>query len=184
MIFLKIKLNNHGYTLAETLAVIAIIGIMSAVLAADYGSNRQNIFLKQAAGQIIADLRAAQNMAMNTAKFNGEIPGGGYGINISVSFPGAYIVYADCDGDHLYGNSSSCGAASNIAEKISDRVLANGINITAVGNSDIVFQPPQPIVWIGGVANAVSSTIIIRYGAAGPAKIITVNGITGQITAN
>lgn len=186
MIFFKNKeiINESGFTLLEALVTIGIMAIMSAVYLTSYRTNNQKIILDQAAAGVMADLRLAQNMAMNVTKFNGEIPKGGYGINITVSSPGIYAIYADCDEDHLYGNSSSCGSAGDMAEKISDRSLADGINVSAVGNSDIVFQPPQPIVWIGG-NTAASSTITLRYGSAGgPTKIITINGYTGQISAN
>jgi type II secretory pathway pseudopilin PulG len=182
----KNKIQNGGYTMTEALAVIAIIGVMSAVFIADYSSNRQNIFLKQAVGQVIADLRTAQNMAMNTAKFNGQIPLGGYGVHFNSPPSSSYIIYADVDGQNDY----------DAGEEYAVRSLSSGIAISAVTASDIDFIPPDPKICFdklspifspvcaGGGTAVFSATITLRSGSAGPAKTITVNGITGQITGN
>jgi len=47
----------------------------------------------------------------------------------------------------------------------------------------INFVPPDPKVKINTNDNFFTK-ITLRYGAGGPTKDITVNGITGQISAN
>lgn len=179
------KKENRGYSILEVLAAITIVGIMSAVLLADYSSNRQSIFLKQATGQVIADLRTAQNMAMNTAKFNGQIPSGGYGIHFNSPPSSSYIIYADTDGQNDY----------DPGEEYAVRNLSSGIVISAVTASDIDFIPPDPKICFdkkspvsasfcsSGNLTSSSATITLRYGAIGLTQTITASGITGQITA-
>lgn len=178
--------SNSGFTIMEAMVTMVIIAIMSAVYLTNYRPTNQKIILDQAAAGIVADLRNAQNMAMNVKKFNDEIPQGGYGVKINNTSPGTYTIYADCNiNSHVYDNSSLCGASSNLSEKISDRTLDSGVNITSA-SLDISFQPPNPIVWINGNTGVDSlTTITLRYGGeSGPTKTITINGYTGQISVN
>lgn len=171
-------INDFGATLLELLVTVAIIGIMSGVYLANYRSNNQKIILDQAVSGMVADLRLAQNMAMNVKKFNGAIPIGGYGINISGFLPVAsYIIFADMNaGDKKY---------SGPAEKFAERALPDGIFIVSTDSfNDIDFEPPFPAIWIDGSQAAPSATITLQYGASGLVKTIIINRLTGQININ
>lgn len=186
------KKENRGYSILEVLAAITIVGIMSAVLLADYSSNRQSIFLKQATGQVIADLRTAQNMAMNTAKFNGQIPSGGYGIHFNPLPSASYVIYADVNADGIYADP----AEKFISRNLDNKIQISSFAVNEVNLNDINFIPPDPKVCFDrkspvaasfcpdGMAPGFSAVITLRYGADGLEKTITVNGITGQITGN
>lgn len=176
---LKFK-RNSGFTLTEAMVTIGIIAIMSAVYLINYRPTNQKIILDQAAAGIVADLRYAQNMAMNVKKFGDEVPVGGYGVNIGSPLPvTSYTIFADVDAgyDKRYSGPS---------EKFAERMLAGGISIVSTNSfSDIDFEPPFPTVWIDGDETASSAVIILRYGAeGGPEKTITLNRLTGQISVN
>lgn len=186
MILSKLKINAFGFTIMEAMVTVAIIAIMSAVYLTNYRPTNQKIALDQAVAGVVADLRNAQNMAMNVKKFEGAIPCGGYGINISDAT--SYIIFADkddgtnppiCTNDKIYTVA--------LTEKVSDRTLPARINfVIASSLSNIDFQPPNPIVWIDGQTGAAVtvSTIILEYGTTGVTKTITINGYTGQISVN
>lgn len=186
MLFFKKKeiINERGFTILEAMITVAIIAIMSAVYLVDYRPTNQKIILDQAAAGVVSDLRYVQNMAMNVKKFNSEIPQGGYGINISNSYPvTTYTIFADCDNSHDYQSATTPCAGNTATEKVSNRALYSNINIASPSLENIVFQPPSPIVWING-ATAASATVTLQYGLSGLTKTITINGYTGEISAN
>lgn len=191
---MKTELKNGGYTLIEVMAVTAIIMIMSAVLLADYASGQQNLVLKQSVAQIVADLRMAQNMAMNTTKFGtgpgAQIPIGGYGVNFveDDSAAGSYTIFADLDGQNDYDSPGETFAA---------RTLDSHVRIaTATAVTNVTFIPPDPKVCFDAESSvsepfcysdsltSSEKTITLRYGTSTATKVITINGVTGQITAN
>ncbi|MFH1048675.1 MAG: prepilin-type N-terminal cleavage/methylation domain-containing protein [Patescibacteria group bacterium] len=189
MLFFKNKeiINERGFTIMEAMVTVAIIAIMSAVYLTNYRPTNQKIILDQTASGLVADLRYAQNMAMSVKKFNDEIPQGGYGVKINNTSPGTYTIYADCNiNSHVYdGASIVCkDSAGNVtlAEKVNDRILDSKIRITTA--LDISFQPPNPVVWIDGSTGVASSIITLEYGTTGVTKTITINGYTGQISAD
>lgn len=187
---MKKESQNHGYTLIETLMVLVIISILSVVFIADYTSNRQNIFLKQSTGQLAADLRTAQNMSMNTAKFNGQIPGG-YGVHFNSPPSSSYIIYADVNGDGVYSGPSENFSVRNLDSKIQISSMAvNGVSL-----SDVEFIPPDPKICFDGKspvaasfcptgisAPGSSAVISLQYASSGLTQTITASGTTGQIT--
>ncbi len=182
MLFFKKKeiINNKGFTLMEAMVTIAIMGIMSAVYLTDYRTTNQKIIVDQAVAGLITDLRLAQSMATNGNSFNGEIPLGGYGININNS--SSYIIYADCVNDHIYNSSSVCSSG---VEKYLSRDYSTGVGaVTSSSLSNITFTPPFASVWINGAQTVNTASIILRYGTDGPSKEIIINRVTGQISVN
>lgn len=184
----KKQLLRNGFTIIEMLVTIAIIVIMSAVYLVDYRPTNEKIVLDQAASGIVADLRLAQNMAMNVKKFNtsaatSEIPQGGYGINIAVSSPGTYVLFADCNSNHIYNSASSCNSGTATEMSIS-RIMQSNVNISSVNFNNIDFEPPFPTIWINGAQAALLATITLQYGSSGPTRTITINRLTGQISVS
>ncbi len=169
----------RGYTLVELLMVAAIVSVMSVIAFANYGENRKNVVLRQAAQQLVLDLRQVQNMAMNVTLIGGGIPSGGFGVHFNASPSSSYILYADTDNNKIYTGISEKFPTSTSP----DRALDSGIVISSTGGvTDINFTPPNPTVAI--TPAAASAIITLRYGVGGPTKNIIVNGITGQITVN
>ncbi len=177
MFFKKLKFNSDaGYSLMELMAVIAIISIMSAVAATGYSENKKSAALDKAVQQLALDLRRAQNMAMNTAVFGGSVPAGGYGIHLTVS-SGIYTLYADTNGNKQYDGSDGVVLTKTLDSPIIVDTVTNNV-------TDIDFLPPNPIVYFNGGTVINTTAITLKYGASGPAKTITVNRLTGQISVN
>lgn len=184
MPFLNTKeiFNERGFTLLEAMVTIGIISIMSAVYLVNYRTTNQKIILDQVASSVVSDLRNVQNMSMNVKLFNGAIPEGGYGIKINNTTPASYTIYADCDNDHLYGLSSTCGTSADKPEKVNDRTLDSNVVITPV--LDVAFQPPNPIVWFNGLNTGTYVDIFLQYGSNTSGRKIRINRLTGQISVS
>lgn len=181
------KLKNRGYTLVELLIVVAIISIMSVMSFAGYGTSQKNVILRQEAQKLVLDLRRAQNMAMNVSQLSSsEIPLGGYGIRFVLS-SGSYTIYADTDNNATYSGAGEIFIARTLSSSVIISGISTGINLGSLNPAspvDINFVPPDPKVKIN-TNNNYFTKITLRYGGAGgPTKDITVNGITGQISAN
>jgi len=168
----KTKSQNSGYTLVETLAVVAVMSIMSIVFVSNYLSTRKRVAVEQAAQELVMNLRFAQNMAMNVSQFNGQIPEGGYGLYFN---PVGYEIFADLDNSKVY----------EFGEGVSTHRLGPNITLTDVNGPHVIdFVPPDPKIFINGITTSNPLVLILRYDFGSPTKTITINTITGQITVN
>ena len=80
-IFKTKKNNSKGFTLVETIVVVAVVSIFSIVMMANYQGSQKQQSVQRAAHQLAGDIRRAQNMAMASVEQGGLIPYG-YGIHI------------------------------------------------------------------------------------------------------
>jgi len=165
------KLNfkkERGISLIELLAVMAIMGLMAAIVLPNYFSAQKKIALNRSAEKLIHDIRRAQEMAMSAKEGSGCSAGYkyGYGIVFSTSAPSSYRIFADCEpgGDFV-----------SPPDKVVDTInFESGITIDSFGAStlSIAFTPPLPSVSIH--PNFSTATITIKNSVGGQ-KSITVN---------
>jgi prepilin-type N-terminal cleavage/methylation domain-containing protein len=126
---------RSGFTLVETLVVIAVIVTISGIMLVNYRGGEKQFALVRSSYMVASDLRRAQNMAMNVTIFNNQTPAG-YGINFNTASPYSYILFADLNNDQIYQSN----------EKIETITLEKNIKISGLSadNLDIVFLPPDP----------------------------------------
>jgi len=140
----SISRKNGGFSLTELLVVIAVVGILAAIIFPYYGSVRKQLSLQRSANKLVQDIRRVQGMALSAEEVGGEIPEGGYGMYLkkNPSPQKSYILFADKDSNCKYTPAAGTGKEERIEEisfeegvKIKD-LSANYINI--------IFQPPEP----------------------------------------
>lgn len=166
---MKIKKNQNGFTLFEMLVSIFIIALISGLVIVNYnlGSKRSRLYL--AADKVAADVRLAQNMSAAAAKFNGEVPAGGWGVYFSSASPGSYFIFADVgipNGNKQYNSPT---------EKYSEEKLPAGVTISSISSGSsatATFEPPDPLIWINGTF---PGSIKIGLTDGADHKYITVN---------
>lgn len=84
---------NKGFTLIETMIVIAIIGIMAAVITPNFIVWRNNRIFQQATRQVYSDIQKVRNLAIkNNQTITISITGG-------TGSSGSYTVFLDADND-------------------------------------------------------------------------------------
>jgi len=156
---------NKGFTLIELLVVTGIIVLFTALILPNYRAGDQQLVLQRAAYKLAQDLRRAQEMALSSQKFDGEVPAG-YGIYLNKNQPNQYILFADLNGDQRYSGSS---------EKVEEIALEGIVVISDLSPKltsalTIVFVPPDPSVAFYPDAVTASITVAIKE-----AKTIQVN---------
>ena len=130
-------MNKKGFTIAELLVVIAIIGIMSGVMVINFNKGEQNSKLQRSAQQIVQNIRKAQNMALSSTEYQGQIYDY-YGVYFNKqSMPDSYHIFVSSN--KIYNNG----------EEIETIDLENGIIIDSIstGNSlNIIFLTPYAFI--------------------------------------
>lgn len=180
MVFKKRYLTNQsGFTLAELLIVIFIMGLLTSLTLVSYRSSEKRYALNQATQQLVSNLRKAQSMAMSGVGIRGQYCG--YGIKVDFgSSPSSYIFYADKSGDCQISNNKY-DASDDIIETIN---LPNQIIIQASSLADLFFKSPDPTTYIDQVSiSGVSRTITLEVEGGSLNKIITIT-TAGLIQSN
>ena len=98
--------SSAGFTLAELLVVMAIIVVISGLSLANWRGGEKQYALLRAASKLSQDLRRAEEMALSSKEFQGQIPEGGYGVYFKEQEKDHYILFADFNGNHHYDSGS------------------------------------------------------------------------------
>jgi prepilin-type N-terminal cleavage/methylation domain-containing protein len=162
-------MNQKAFTLLEITVVVAIIGLLAAIVLANYrGGERQSALLRSA-HSLAQDLRRVEEMAISSQKTSPEFgeevfPRGGYGIyfEIDPEAPKGYriILFADCDQEADYDDwgpyscaEATSGLGNSRDEAIETIALEEGVEIKTlfpISPLAITFIPPDPEVKIAG----------------------------------
>ncbi|KKR23948.1 MAG: hypothetical protein UT53_C0003G0013 [Candidatus Yanofskybacteria bacterium GW2011_GWD2_39_48] len=159
------KKSESGFTLVDILVAATIMTLMTGILLANFSKARIN--LSESSAIIIGAIRKAEAKAISSALINGTdgpYHPCGYGVmynNISSVAIFSGPIEENCT-DNKYGPSYS------VFETI--KLVDPRIEIRNISRSfyDIFFRPPDPRMYIDGIANFGSSEriLISRIGAS------------------
>jgi len=188
----QIPNSKLGFTLLEITVVIFIIGLLAAIVLANYRGGEKQSALLRSTHRLAQDLRRAEEMAISSKSFYNAFPKGGYGIYFTEG-PNSYILFADCNNNKIYDGGiyvcPDCTGGSCIEnvqqEKIEELFLEEGIKIKnlqvdsfPVDFLPITFAPPDPTVTIAG-GNEAAITLCLKDNES-ITRTVTVN-IAGLI---
>lgn len=165
-------MKEHGFTLIELLVSFGIIVLLSGLALTNWKVGSQNLALVQTAGLVAQDVKNAEELSLSgkPASCFASAPQGsilGYGVFFSISSPGSYVIFANCN----TGASYEAGTD----EVIETKTLQQGITMFSVSPSplSVLFVPPIPEVRI----EPGSATLgrVVLQNSSGKQKTIQVN---------
>lgn len=147
-------MNKKGFTLIELLVAVSIISLISLIILPDFRAGEEQLAVRRETNKLAQDLRRAEEMAISSREFAGQIPGG-YGLFFKKTEPRHYIIFADVDNDKKYS------AADQTVEDVSfERATLN--SLSSGSELAIVFSSPDPSVTITPAA----SSAVVNLGKA------------------
>lgn len=183
----KLKEKN-GYTLIELLLVVAITGIMAAVLVPQYTKEQRKKSLSYGRTQIINDLRYTQDVTLSGMSFPGATvtSKGGYGIYVRQN-ASYYYIYGDLDKSGDYTASAEGTANDERVERVDlpSGVKVKEISIDAIGGRSSVSYICVPPYGKGKINGSDSSKTKITLVGTDPSTVLSVTiSATGYIENN
>lgn len=152
--------SGAGFTVLENIIIISIIIILSVITIPYYQMAKQQMALKRSASSFVQDVRATIEKAMSVQQYSGcSHPNYryGYGIRLEDSNPGYYKIFADCNGDRTFDSGQD--------QETSRIYFESGIVIKSLSsnNIDIVFEPPDPAIFISSGEAAIIIIGSLQY---------------------
>lgn len=165
--------NNVGFTIVDLLISIAILGVLSTAVLANFRVGERSDSVRQSANMSLSFLRRAQTMTLSgsTLASDGTFPQGGYGIRFDSSDTNTLVLFADKNADYIY----------NSGEEIESIDLAKNTVFNASGNLDVLFSAPDGNVYFNGTATEASKTILFSSEGTGITKSVIIYRASGQI---
>lgn len=189
--------KHQGFTIIELIVVLAMFGVLAAVVVADYNRQRQSREVKAARDVLVSDLGKMLNAALLNREIRAGVPAFSFGIQFNNRERNKYkLVVFDRTIDQQPTELSIVVLPSN--KYISMRVRKSDRDRTEVDVSELtvyftvpygrvlhdymVIPPPDPRLQTLGEANDVSTITISQGEADGRvSKSVVVNGVTGSI---
>lgn len=186
-----------GFTIAELVLVIGIIGVLFAIGSKTYREERDRFAYNDSLSRIIQMIKTARDYASTSraAMVGGTptIPPQGYGVYIERLPAPRVILFANTGSD---ANRFEAGADGDLVEEtyplpsqtIFEAMLAGETRETAVLISDpgalIIFRPPLSTPFISNNATTLFPTLVLRFvnrnaPAGAERDFISINRIAG-----
>lgn len=188
----NLHLNTSGFTIIEMVVVIGMIAIIAGISIINFRQGQKQRAVALAFDSITNAIRTAQNLTQSGKIIPADAvliagPGGcadpaALDYYISFTLTSSFTIYAEdkCVPKSVYQIQQFTLPVNTAVSTLSLNV--NDGNQTAL---DIKFTPPFAILTAsgsgGGFASFTGLTITVSLTGGGPAKVITVDGISGRI---
>lgn len=187
--FLKSKENQKGLTLIETLTVVSIIVILSAIVFGNYKNGNDALALDRASQKLAQDFRMADEMSVSG---RGGLKSFGIYFNTGSSNM-SYKIYGNSDNSgsnkqYTSGEESvSGGGTINIEAgiKICDiksKIVSTGVETSGITTISLSFIPPMPFVFADTTGSDRDISIVFKplsdTGCTGTKqKVVKINSV-------
>jgi prepilin-type N-terminal cleavage/methylation domain-containing protein len=197
-----------GFTLIEMLISLSIFGIITGFVMANFRAGSQSDELRASSLIVAGVIRRAQTAALTgeTAHFCrdeagtdgricnsnadcgtgtcvNDVPRGGYGVHFETAEANKrfMVSFADTNGNGAFDATEQYRRDSVSANIF---VSVNSLNPINEGVLDIVFVPPRPAIKFNNSTGEPIATIILKHRSTNNTKTITVNSLSGQVSAD
>jgi len=198
-----------GFTLIEMLISLGIFGVITGFVMANFRVGSQGDELRASSLLVAGVIRRAQTAALTgeTTRFcrdesgnDGQVcdddadcaagtcindaPRGGYGVHFETTETGKRLMigFVDTNGNGVY-DATERFRSDNVSANIYVSVVALE-PVTESSSLDILFVPPRPQVKFNNSTGEPMATITLQHRSTNRTKIVTVNSISGQISAD
>ncbi len=166
-----------GFSLVELIVSISIMGFIMGVVLYDMPKFNRNIIMNQAARQIAATLRDAEQRSVAVVQ-NSGVAAQNYGVYFDSTSGGAsdFILFSDCNNNLKYEVAGNCGD-----ESVKKYSFTQGVHIKSLKQPDdttlnqmhVLFYRPDPSIKISNIDINGNGNCIAGCGAGsyGPFKI-------------
>jgi prepilin-type N-terminal cleavage/methylation domain-containing protein len=187
----KIKEKQKGFSLIEMLVVIAIFGILTAIVVSGYSKFTNDTILTNMAYEMALSIREAQIYGIAVSnRSDVDSFENKFGINFylkgGLDDTQVYHLFEDADGSNTYDGNGSCSGSTDICQQeyglqrniLIDEVFVNCSTVLADDELDIVFDRPNPEPIINGARDR--SAQIRLESPEGTRRFVIINS-NGQI---
>lgn len=166
---------RRGFSIIEMMVVLGILVLLTSLLVLYNRSGERQLLVLREKARLVGTVLRAKSLAVNT--FVEDEPACGYGVHIE---PPRYFIFRDraidCrTSDRLYA------AASDEIVPGTDVSIPVGISFSAVGATDILFVPPDPLVFLNG-GTAIETAVVSLQTADGATETGILITNAGQIS--
>ncbi|MDA3840720.1 MAG: prepilin-type N-terminal cleavage/methylation domain-containing protein [Patescibacteria group bacterium] len=183
--------NSNGFTLIELIVSIAIIGLISGIMVANYRQGGSSEELNIATQNLVSEIRKAQGYALSYKEYAGSISDvGGWGIRLTddtAGNPENFILFFD-----LSNSGKSDILPTN--EVFVNKVIGKNVHVSDISDGTdhssyfwAIFYPPDPIIMLRGSDHPTDGSFV--FGATDSAIEVTITlehsrGATKSIILN
>lgn len=200
------KTVHRGFTLIELLVSLAIFGVITGTVLANFRTGAQGDELRISSQLVASAIRRTQTAAIagqlqpvcsggvNDGK---ACPGGagdcgagecmeiiplGYGIRFDTADGSdrRITTFVDANGNKVYDAGETLRTES-VSSGASVEISA--LSPSSASALDIVFVPPKPTMYFNGLSTNSSASIVVRHMSSENTRTISVNRISGQVNA-
>ena len=171
--------SQEGFNLVELLVAISIFGILATMVTVNVRGGSSGRELALQSENLTSLLRDAQVRALSGVPNQGQVPLGGYGVNVGTCStpPCSVTLFGDTNGNF----------ALDGGEEIQTITLGNSIIVSSLSYNDpftVLFKPPRPIICFGTDCSGVGqATITVGTLRSGATQDITIDQISGRISS-
>ncbi len=154
------KTDKKAFTLIELLVMISMVGILSAMVFANYGKSNQGLALDRATQKLSQDLRRTEELAL--AGVAGGAGTNGYGIYFDKTSGNQtkYIIYGNNNANPYYeAGTDTVQETVNIESGI--KICDIQDNSVSANNLSVSFIPPDPTTYVGSNYTGHEASILL-----------------------
>jgi len=173
-----IDIMKKGFTLIELVVSVGVIAIISSALFLNWRPAQGTFALRQAAFQLMGDLRRVQQLSLSTQEFSCvPLPAESH-----TGF-GLYLNSGDSDSYQVFENCNDANYSWDSGEEIETLNFPSGVTIqsftpSSSGALSIFFVPPDPDTYINDLPSGQEAEITLTNGSL--TAIVKVNS-SGRI---